>query len=90
MIVTADSSTSLIFEGSVNPVSIALFEIPAEYLPLEPFARYFALPIGEPNSQRWGLIQRLDNNGISGEIKVSNGTTSTTYTLQNGLFVAAN
>ncbi|MCM3789418.1 hypothetical protein M3221_13515 [Domibacillus indicus] len=90
-IVTADSSSTLIFEGSANPVSMALFEIPAEYLPLEPFARYFAVPIGDnPTPNRWGIIQRLDNKGLSEQIQVSNGSTVTTYTLKNGIFVAAN
>ena len=89
-VVTADSTTTLIFEGSVNPVTVALFDIPAEYLPLEPSARYFALPIEDkatPN--RWGIIQRLDNSGMSGQLQVSDGTSVTTYTLKNGIFITS-
>lgn len=61
MIVKADTTESLVFEGSAVPLDLELFEIPKSLQPIQPGKRYFTMPIlTTDNSQRWGILQLLD------------------------------
>ena len=61
MIVKADTSESFIFEGSIVPLDLELFEVPKSLLPIQTGKRYFTMPIlTTDNSQRWGILQLLD------------------------------
>jgi len=59
--VSSASPLTFTFEGSNLALDDDLFEIPAEYKPLAKGQRFFTLPIlGQYESQRWGLIQKLN------------------------------
>lgn len=61
MVVKADTANSLVFEGSTTPLDLDLFEIPKDLQPIQAGKRYFTMPIlTADNSQRWGILQRLD------------------------------
>jgi hypothetical protein len=86
-IVTVNTSAPLtfVFEGSDKQIDADLFEIPAEFQPLTEGARYFALPIlGKHESQRWGLIQKIDG-PTNTKTFITGGSNPQTVTVQDGL-----
>lgn len=59
--VNTASPPTFTFEGANLAIDADLFEIPKDFQPLTKGARYFALPIiGQYESQRWGLIQKIN------------------------------
>jgi hypothetical protein len=83
-VATAEPEATLIFEGSDLPLGTDIFEIPVRLLPLEEGSRYFALPIA--NGQRWGLLDKLDGNGVEGSFTAG----TKTITVSNGLITEIN
>ena len=61
MIVKADTSDSLVFEGSDVPLDLDLFIVPKSIEPIQSGKRYFTQPIlMADKSQRWGILQQID------------------------------
>ncbi|MGP9042097.1 hypothetical protein [Cytobacillus kochii] len=59
--VSSASPLTFTFEGSNLALDHELFEVPEDYKPLAQGQRFFTLPIlGVYDSQRWGLIQKIN------------------------------
>lgn len=80
-VITAQPEVTLVFEGTQLPLDLDIFEVPVKLLPLEEGARYFALPI-IGNGQRWGLLEKIDGEGVKGTFTSSDNKT---ITVENGL-----
>lgn len=59
--VSSASPLTFTFEGSDLALDQDLFEIPKDYQPPSKGDRFFTLPIlGNYESQRWGLLQKIN------------------------------
>lgn len=59
--VNTASPPTFVFEGAGVAIDADIFEIPTDFQPLQKGARFFALPIlGKQESQRWGLLQKIN------------------------------
>lgn len=56
----APNPVTLIFQGTNLALDLDIFEVPADFQPLQVGNKFFALPIaGDAVAPRWGLIKKL-------------------------------